>query len=163
MIPPLASSLPETGRKRTETSTSLNLWSSSTATAHGCVSTVCARTCRPSDVRRTQCPVTNFHLVFSTPRSYFMVVFSPAATTGSAIATSNTAVSTVFMGSSLCRSVQTLGDHLPLVAPHQRELDDGSPAVERGDHADGAVAGILPNAASVASASDRFASASAVL
>jgi hypothetical protein len=48
------------------------------AMAHGWVSVVWARTCRPPDARRPHCPATNFHFGFSTPRSYFMDAFSSA-------------------------------------------------------------------------------------
>src|SRR6266481_673018 len=76
MIPPLASSLPETGRKRTVRSMSSNFLSSRIATAQGWVSTSWASTWRPPDGRRVQCPATNFHLRLSLPRSSFMLVFS---------------------------------------------------------------------------------------
>src|SRR5207253_2263752 len=79
MMPPLASSLPEIGRNRTLTSTSAKAWSSSSATAHGCVSTVWASTGRPDEVRRTQRPVTNFHFGLSLANSSFTVTFPSAA------------------------------------------------------------------------------------
>src|SRR6266849_1903337 len=144
MMPPLASSLPDTGRKRTETSTSANFWSSSTATAHGCVSTVWARTWRPPDARRTHWPATNFHLGFSEPRSYFTVIVSPAAMANVVTPTSNTAASTTFMRlpPSLSPSVQTYRDDLPVVAAHKRDLGE-RPAAGQGRHrADGAVSGV---------------------
>ena len=79
MMPPLASSLPEIGRNRTLTSTSAKAWSSSSATAHGCVSTVWASTGRPDEVCRTQRPVTNFHFGLSLANSSFTVTFPSAA------------------------------------------------------------------------------------
>src|SRR5256885_16276966 len=97
MIPPLVSSLPETGRKRTETSTSSNFWSSSTATAHGWVAAVWAKTWRPPDARRTHWPAANFHLGFSAPRSYVFVIFSPAAMANVVIPSGNTTARPAFI------------------------------------------------------------------
>src|SRR5947207_2876366 len=97
MRPPRGASWPETGRRRTETSTSPNVWSSSKATAQGWVSTVWASTWRPPDARRTHWPATNFHFEFSAPRSYFTVVVSPAAIAKVVVASSNTVTSASFM------------------------------------------------------------------
>src|SRR6266446_431989 len=90
MIPPLASSLPETGRKRTVRSMSSNFLSSRIATAQGWVSTSWASTWRPPDGRRVQCPATNFHFGFSLPRSSFMLVFS-----GEVMASRGTSVASI--------------------------------------------------------------------
>src|SRR5215470_11255456 len=113
MIPPLASSLPDTGRKRTATSRSSNFWSSRIATAQGWVSTTWASTWRPPDWRRVHWPVTNFHLGLSLPRSSFMLVFSGEvmASRGPSVAASigqtpsaisERTVSAIFMDSPSC-------------------------------------------------------------
>src|SRR5207237_9803427 len=114
---PLASSLPETGRKRTETSTSAKRWSSRRATAHGCVSAVWASTCRPPEARRAHWPATYCHFGLSEPRSYFMVVFSPAARASVVVATSTRAAIPSFMvpsstRSSSCRHAATTEEFL---------------------------------------------------
>src|SRR5262245_17907503 len=129
MMPPLASSLPEIGRKRTETSTSANFWSSSRAMAHGWVSAVWAKTWRPPDARRTHWPATNFHFGFSTPRSYFMAVLSSAAQANAAVASSS-AATMIFMGPLLLASIQIFADDFPLVAAHQCDLRHGATIVE---------------------------------
>src|SRR5215813_13693844 len=122
MIPPLASSLPEIGRKRTETSTSPNFWSSSSATAHGWVSAVWARTWRPPEARRTHWPATNFHFGFSSPRSYFTDVLSSAAHVNVAVASSSAAIM-IFMGPPVLRdSIHRLLDNLPVIPVHQGHL-----------------------------------------
>src|SRR5262245_35020848 len=139
MSPPLASSLPEIGRKRTETSTSPNFWSSSSATAHGWVSAVWARTWRPPEARRTHWPATNFHFGFSSPRSYFTDVLSSAAVANVAIASSS-AATMIFMDPPVLRdSVQRLAHDLPVVSAHQGHLGHRSAILKVGCRDDGAI------------------------
>src|SRR5262245_65529178 len=113
------------------------------ATAHGWVSAVWARTCRPPDARRPHCPATNFHFGFSTPRSYFTVVFS-SAVAPTIVATTNS--SAVIMSRialpPLSDSVQPLGDDPPVVTAHQCHLGDGTAVVEARHRAHGTVSGI---------------------
>src|SRR5215831_7858077 len=131
MMPPLASSRPDTGRKRTEMSASENFLSSKTATAQGWVSTVCASTWRFSDGRRTHCPATNFHFGFSAPRSYFIVVLSPAAAANVAVDTNVSSASTRFICEVLLAcSIQALGHDLPVVAFYQCHLGDGRAGIQ---------------------------------
>src|SRR5215472_10919612 len=123
MMPPLASSLPDTGRKRTEMSASENFLSSKTATAQGWVSTVCASTWRFSEGRRTHCPATNFHFGSSAPRSYFIVVLSPAAAANVAVDTNASSASTRFICAVLLAcSIEALRHDLPVVALDQCHL-----------------------------------------
>src|SRR5262249_43643492 len=127
------------GRKRTEMSTSPNFWSSSSATAHGCVSAVWARTWRPPEARRTHWPATNFHFAFSSPRSYFTEVLSSAAVANVAVASSS-AATMIFMSPPIPRdSVQGLVHDLPVVATYQGNLRHRSAVVEVGCRADGAI------------------------
>src|SRR5215813_12950855 len=156
MMSPLASSLPDTGRKRTEMSASENFLSSKTATAHGWVSSVCASTWRFSEGRRTHCPATNFHFGSSAPRSYFIVVLSPAAAANVAVDTNASSASTRFICEVLFAcSIQALGHNLPVVALDQCHLGDGPAGLQarRRDHGPA----LALTAAAVASASERFA------
>src|SRR5215510_4103381 len=139
MIPPLASSLPEIGRKRTETSTSANFWSSSRATAHGWVSAVWAKTWPPPDARRIHWPATNFHFGFSAPRSYFTAVLSSAAVANVAVARSSAATVTFMNPPVLLDSIQRLVDDPPVVPPYEGHLRHRMPVIEAGDRADRAV------------------------
>src|SRR5215467_396081 len=144
MIPPLASSRPDTGRNRTETSRSANFLSSSTATAQGCVSMVCARTLRSPDGRRTHWPATNFHFAFSAPRSYFIVVVSPDAIVHVATTAAANNMATRFMGVSSFSSfsVQALRHNLPLIAAYKGHLGDGTATRQVWERTHGAVPGV---------------------
>src|SRR5262249_25622368 len=143
MMPPLASSRPDTGRKRTEMSASENFLSSSTATAHGWVSTVCASTWRFSDGRRTHCPATNFHFGFSAPRSYFIVVLSPAAAANVAVDTKTSSASTRFICDALLAcSIQALSHGLPVIALDQSHLGDGRAGVQARNRDHGPVSSV---------------------
>src|SRR5262249_21967977 len=143
MMPPLAPSRPDTGRKRTEMSASENVLSSKTATAHGWVSTVCTSTCRLSDGRRTHCPATNFHFGFSAPRSYFIVVLSPAAAANVAVETNASSASTRFICEVLLAcSIQALGHDLPIVALDQCHLGDGRAGIQARNRDHGPVSSV---------------------
>src|SRR5215470_14535212 len=144
MIPPLASSRPDTGRNRTETSRSANFLSSSTATAQGCVSMVCARTLRSPDGRRTHWPATNFHFAFSAPRSYFIVVVSPDAMANFATNAATNNMTTRFIGvsSSAWFSVQALRHNLPLIAAYEGHLGHGVATIQIWHRAHGTVSGV---------------------
>src|SRR5262245_26192948 len=144
MIPPLASSRPDTGRNRTETSMSPNFLSSSTATAQGCVSTVCARTLRSPDGRRTHWPATNFHFEFSAPRSYFIVVVSPDATATVVTTAAANNMTTRFMSVSSFSSfsVQALRHNLPLIAAYKGHLGHGTATRQVRERSHGAVPGV---------------------
>src|SRR5262249_7391104 len=113
------------------------------ATAHGWVSAVWAKTCRPPDARRPHCPATNFHFGFSPPRSYFMDVFSSAfAPNVVATMSSNVAIMSRIGLPPLTKSIQALDDDFPVVAVHQGHFSDGMAVVEAGHRAHSAVSSI---------------------
>src|SRR4029077_2569682 len=106
------------------------------ATAHGWVSVVWARTCRPPDARRPHCPATNFHFGLSTPRSYFMDVFSSAlAPNVVATMSSSAAIMSRIVFPPLPDLVEALDDDFPVVPVHQCHFRDGMAVVEAGHRA----------------------------